>query len=114
MWELRANELNQAILFLMNSTNETAKKDLRPAYSQGNNTAYPINIKTMARYLSTQYSTNKFANQRGGKKGDKKKGDELESKDKNSNTGGTADAHVEDTATTEESTVPNGTPCIGA
>ena len=45
----------------MNSKNELAKKDLRLAYSQGNNTAYPPNIESMARYLSTQHSNNKPA-----------------------------------------------------
>ena len=70
--EQKANELNQSILFLMISKHETGKKDLRLAYSQGNNTAYPPNIKAMCRYLSTQYSNNKPTNQRGGKKGDKK------------------------------------------
>ena len=97
----------------MNSKNKTAKKDLCLAYSQGNNIAYPLNIKAMARYLATQYSNNKPANQRGGKKGDKKKDDESKSEDKNSNMGGTAGAHVESTTTTEESTVPNGAPSIG-
>ena len=53
MWELRADALNQAMLYLMNSKNENAKKDLRLAYSQGNNTAYPTDIKLAARYLST-------------------------------------------------------------
>ena len=57
------------MLFLMNSTNKFAKKDLHLAYSQGNNTAYPLNIKGMARYISPQYSNNKPANQRRGKKG---------------------------------------------
>ena len=51
-----------------------AQKDLRLVYSQGNSTAYPINIKAMARYLSTQYSNNKPANQREDKNGDIKKG----------------------------------------
>ena len=114
VWKLRANKLNQAILFLMNLKNKTAKKDLCLAYSQRNNTTYPINIEVMARYLSTQYSKNKPTNQRGGKKGDKKKGDKSKSEDKDSNMGGTIGVHVEDTTTTEESTVPNGAPSIGA
>ena len=59
----------------------------------------------MARYLSTQYPNNKPANQRGGKKGDKKKDDESKSEDKDSNTGGTAGVHVEDTTKTKESTM---------
>ena len=53
VWELRVDELNQAMLFLINSKNETAKKNLRLVYSQGNSTAYPTIIKEMARYLST-------------------------------------------------------------
>ena len=39
VWELRADELNQAVLFLLNSKNKPAEKDLRLAYSPGNNTA---------------------------------------------------------------------------
>ena len=68
----------------------------------------------MARYLSTQYISNKPANQRGGKKRNKKKGDESKSEDKDSINGNTAGAHVEDTITTEESIPLNGTPSIGA
>ena len=114
VWEPKVNELNQSMLFLMNLKNKTAKKDLRLAYSQGNNTAYPPNIEAMARYLSTKYPNNKPATQRKGKKGDKKKGDESKSEDKDSNMGSTDSAHVEDTTTTEESTVSSGDPSIGA
>ena len=54
VWDQRANELNQSMLYLINLKNKLVKKDLRLAYSQGNNTAYPPNIKSIARYLSTQ------------------------------------------------------------
>ena len=108
VWEQKADALNQSMLYLMNSKNENAKKDLRLAYSQGNNTAYPFDIESMARYLSTQYLNNKPANQRGGKKGDKRKGDDSKSEDKDSNMGGTAGAHIEDTTTNEASTAPSG------
>ena len=108
MWEQRADALNQSIPYLMNWKNENAKKDLRLAYSQGNNIAYPSDIKSMARYLSTQYANNKPANQRGGKKGDKRKGDDSKSEDKDSNTGGTAGVHVEDNTTNEDATAPSG------
>ena len=74
VWELRADALNQSMLYLMNSNNENAKKDLRLAYSQGNNTAYPSNIGSMARYLSKQYPNNKLTNQRRGEKKIKEKG----------------------------------------
>ena len=114
VWELRANELNEATLFLMNSKNKTARRDLRLGYSQENNTAYPINIEAMAKCLSTQYSNNTPTNQRGGKKGDTKKGDGSKSEDKDRNTGSTAGAHVKDTTSTEESTPPNRMPSIGA
>ena len=98
----------------MNLKNKTAKKDLHLAYSQRKNTAYPANIKSMARYLSTQYPNNKPAHQRGGKKEDRRKGNDSKSEDKDSNTGGTADAHVEDTTTTEVSTFPCRVASIGA
>ena len=104
MREQRTNELNQSMLYLINSKNELAKKELHLAYSQGNNDNYPPNIKPMARYLSSQYSNNKPAHQHRGKKEDKKKGDDSKSENKDSNTGGTAVAHVEDTTTTEEYT----------
>ena len=77
-------------------------------------TAYPPSIEGMARYLSSQYSNNKPAHQRGGKKGDKRKGNDSKSEDKDSNTGATAGAHVEDTTTPEESTAPSGGASIGA
>ena len=34
VWETRADALNQAMIFIMNSKNEIAKKDLQVAYSQ--------------------------------------------------------------------------------
>ena len=64
------------MLYLMNSKNKHAKKNLCLAYSQGNMTAYPPDIEGMARYLSTQYPNNKPANQHSGNKGDKSKGDD--------------------------------------
>ena len=62
----------------------------------------------MARYLSTQYPNNKPPNQRGGNKRDRRKGDDLKPEDKDSNTGGTDGAHVEDTTTDEDTTPPSG------
>ena len=53
VWELRADALSQSILYLVNSKNENTKRDLCLAYSQGNITAYPSDIKSMARYLPT-------------------------------------------------------------
>ena len=68
----------------------------------------------MVRYLSTQCSNNKPANQRGGKTGDTKKDDESKSEDKDIITGNTIGVYIEDTTTTEESTPPSGTLSIGA
>ena len=71
-------------------------------------TTYLPNIKVMARYLLIQYPNNKPANQRNGKKGDTNKEDDPIFKDEDSNTGDTAGAHVDDTATIEESITPCG------
>ena len=76
VWELRTDALNQSILYLMNSKNKNAKKDLYLTYSQGNNTVYAPNIESMARYLSTQHPNNKPTNQRGGNKRNKRKEDD--------------------------------------
>ena len=85
-----------------------------PSIFPRNNTAYPTNIESAARYLSTQYPNNKPTNQRGGNKGNKRKGDDPKSEDKDSNTGGTAGAHVEDTTTNENTTAPSGGASLGA
>ena len=98
----------------MNSKNKNAKKDLRLEHFQGNNTAYPSDIKSMARYLSTQYPNNKPTNQRGGKKGDRRKGDDPKFEDKDSIRGGTSGAHVEDTTANKITTAPSGGASLGA
>ena len=51
VWEEKAEALNKAMPLLLNSKNDNAKKDLCLAYSQGNKTAYPFNLESMARYL---------------------------------------------------------------
>ena len=83
----------------MNSKNEITKKDLQLAYSQGNHTAYPTDIKTAAWYLTTQYPNIKSGNQR---KNKQKKVDDPKFEDKDNATTGTAGAHVEDNTTNEE------------
>ena len=93
VWETRADTLNQAMIFVMNSKNEIAKKDLQLAYSQGNHTAYPTNIELAARYLTTQYPNIKSGNQR---KNKQRKKDDPKSEDKGNAISGTAGAHVED------------------
>ena len=46
--EQRIDALNQSMIYLMNSKNKIAKKNLHLAYSQGNYTAYPANIEAVA------------------------------------------------------------------
>ena len=55
--EAKGDASTRAMLLLMNSKNDNAKKDLRLLYSQGNKSAYPVSAEAMARYLSTQYTT---------------------------------------------------------
>ena len=52
-WEEKDDELTKAIFYLMNLKNKQTKKDLHLAYFQGNVTAYPPNIESMALYLLT-------------------------------------------------------------
>ena len=88
-----------------------AKKDLQLAYSQGNHTAYPPNIETAARYLTTQYPNIKSGNQR---KTKQKKEDDQKSEEKDNATTGTAEAHVEDSTTRQDNTAPSGEANLGA
>ena len=52
-WEAKGDASTKAILLLMNSKNDAARKDLRLLYSQGNKTAYLVIAKAIGRYLST-------------------------------------------------------------
>ena len=54
-WEKEGDKLNIAMLFLLNSKNETMKKELRLAYSQGSTDCYPLEPDAMARLYATQY-----------------------------------------------------------
>ena len=61
IWEAKGDAFTKAMLFLMNSKNDAAKKDVCLSYSQGNKKAYLETAESMARYLSTQYN-NKVPN----------------------------------------------------
>ena len=102
------------MLLLMNSKNDAAKKDLRLLYSQGNKKAYPETVKSMARYLSTQYN-NKSTNNPRNKKGRRnpKKSEDSKPEDSDTTTSGTAGAHIEGT-TPQDSTAPSEVASIGA
>ena len=69
VWEEKSDAQNKAMLFLMNSKNDNAKKDLCLPYAQGNRSAYPVTVESMARFLSSQYNiktVNNPCNKKGG------------------------------------------------
>ena len=98
------------MIYLIKSKNEIAKKDLRLAYSQGNYTVYPADIKAAAWYVSTQYPNNKPGTQQ---KNKQRKRDVPKSGDKGNTMGGTAGAHVENTTTSKDITAPSGGASLG-
>ena len=102
------------MIYMMNLNNKNTKKDLRLAYSQENYTAYLLNISATARYISTQYPNNKPASQRESNKENKRKVDDPRSEDKDNIIDSTAEAHVEDTTTSKDTTTPSGGANLGA
>ena len=110
-WKTRADALNQAMIYIMDSKNEITKKDLRLVYSQGNYATYPANIEAAARYLSTQYPNNKTSNQQ---KNKQRKGDDPKSENKDNTTGGSVGVHVENNTTNKDTTAPSGGASLGA
>ena len=61
-WERLYDDLALAMLFLNNSRNDEAKKELRRSYANGNPSAYQITLEKMARLLSSQYPMTKGQN----------------------------------------------------
>ena len=114
IWERKGDACTKAMLILMNSKNDAAKRDLRLSYSQGNKKAYPDTEEAMARYLSTQYSNKPANNQRDKKGKNSKKGDDTKTEPSDTSTSGTAGAHVGETATPKDTTVPSEGGSIGA
>ena len=117
-WEEKADDLGKAMILLMNSKNEAAKKDLRLAYAQGNHSEYPSTMEKMARFILSQYK-NKNINPNNNpreKKWDKnrKKGDEAKSEDKDYNNTGTAGTHVEETSADQDAGATSDGSSIGA
>ena len=100
----------------MNVKNNKAKKNLYLAYSKENKAVYPLTIKAMARYMSTQYPNKNSGHQQTDKKGDinRKKRDDLKSEDNDNNTTGFSGAHVGDATTPEDSTASSGEASTGA
>ena len=64
IWEEKADAFNKAMLLLMNSKNNNAKKDLHLVYSQGNKIAYPLDVESMTRYLLSMYNIKSVNNPR--------------------------------------------------
>ena len=95
IWEAKGDASTKAMLLLMNSKNDAAKKDLRLLYLLGNKTAYLGTAESMARYLLTQYN-NKVPNNPRDERGDRnsQKGDDAKSEDSDTTTTGSAGAHV--------------------
>ena len=58
------------MLSLVNLKNNNTKKYLCLAFSKTNKTEYPLLIKAMARYMSTQYPNKNSSHQSKSKKGD--------------------------------------------
>ena len=110
----RGDVFTKAMLCLLNSKNNNAKKDLCLSYSQGNKSAYPTTPKAKARYLSTQYPNKTISHQH--KKRDKngKKGDYSKPENKDNNTKGTAGVHTGEVTTSEDPTIPSNKPSIDA
>ena len=99
----------------MNSKNDAAKKDLCHPYSQGNKSAYLVTTKAMAKYLLTQYN-NKVPNNPHDERDDRKskKNDDMKFEDSNTTTTGTADTHVGEVTTPQDSPAPSKGASIGA
>ena len=100
IWEEKSDDQKKAMLLLINSKNDSAKKNLRLVYAQGNRSAYQGTVKSMARFLLLQYNI-KTVNNPCDKKRDKngKLGDETKSEDKDNSNIGTVGAHVGKTTT---------------
>ena len=58
-WIRINDDLVMAMLFLNNSKNDDAKKELRRSYANGNKSAYQVTLEKMARLLSSQYAMTK-------------------------------------------------------
>ena len=103
------------MLLLMNLKNVNAKKYLSLAYTQGNHSAYPETVESMARYLLLQYNIKTVNNPRN-KKGDKngKKGDETKSEGNDYSNTGTAGAYVGENTTPQDSSTPSNGSSIDA
>ena len=96
VWNDKKEHLSKAIILLVNSQNEAAKKDLGLAYALGNQTVYPKRYGENSRFLLSQYTTKKNNNPNNcNKKGDKNKQDDNTQPEDNKNDNiTTAGVHV--------------------
>ena len=58
IWEEKGDASTKAMLLLMNSKNDNAKKDLRLLYSQGNKSAYAVSAEAMSTQDSNKAPNN--------------------------------------------------------
>ena len=113
-WERVYDDLIMAMLFLNNSRNDDAKKELRCSYANGNKSAYQVTLEKMVRLLSSQYPMTKGQNKKkapyDGGKSRGKGGDTDASRDKENSGTPLAGVHTiddADTKTTSKSTPAN-------
>ena len=113
-WTRKYDDLVLAMLFLNNSKNDDAKKELRRSFANGNKSAYQVTLEKMARLLSSQYPMTKGQKKNtpndGGKSKRKGGGNDANQDEENSGTP-LAGAHTVDddnaTKTTSTSTSAN-------
>lgn len=105
MWEKKGNLLNETLIFLSNSKNNTMKKDLRLVYLHGNKSCYPYDPEAMARLYHSQYriypkragtDPNRDTRNRNGNGSDDESTTNRNQENANTETpGGTIGAHIE-------------------
>ena len=113
-WERINDDLVLAMIFLNNSKNDDAKKDMRRTFANGNKCAYQITLEKMARLLSSQYPMTKGQSKKNtpydGSRSRRKGGDADDNRDEATSGTPIAGAHTvddADTKTTSKSTPAN-------
>ena len=96
------------MLFLNNSKNDDAKKELRRSFANGNTGAYQVTLEKMARLLSSQYSVTrgqpKSNTQHDSNRSRRKGGDADANRDEESSGTPLAGAHTVDDDNTKKTT----------
>ena len=113
-WERINDDLVLAMIFLNNSKNDDAKKDMRRSFANGNKSAYQVTLEKMARLLSSQYPMTKGQSKKNtpydGNRSRRKGGDADDNRDEATSGTPIAGAHTvddADTKTTSKTTPAN-------